>query len=150
MSAPALDDLVGDLAASFVPPLRHVAPAGLGLVGLPRWWGKRFAAAGSPSPGAPATELLGVNLVRPDGHAPPGSPLAETLPMTARLGPSIADGAPAVVVAYAADAPRPWRWVRDEVRRDEQGRLVGMTYVDLPGLRRTGGTPFLLQGPVGS
>ena len=134
LEAPDPDELVGDLAASFLPPLRRVAPLGLGLVGLPRWWGKRFAADGRGG-------LDGVNLVRPRG----GGPLVGVLPMTARPGTSLADGRLALVVSYASDAPRPWRWVRDELRTRPDGTVVGLTFVDLPLLRRLGGTPFLLR-----
>ncbi|MDP2774246.1 MAG: hypothetical protein Q8O61_11900 [Nocardioides sp.] len=134
LPAPALDDVVGTLRAEFVAPLRHVAPAGLGLVGLPRWHGKRFARSG---PG----ELHGVNLVRSrDGSGT----LEERLTMRAVLGEGLADGLPVVVVTYAADGPRPWRWVRDELRVGRDGVLVGMSYVDRPLLRR-GGLPFLLH-----
>ena len=52
--------------------------------------------------------------------------------MTAMLSASWADGLPAVAVSYAADAPRPWRWVRDEIRvrpdgirRDDLRRVAG-------------------------
>ena len=132
LQAPALEDVVGDLRAEFVTPLRHVAPVGLGLVGLPRWHGKRFTASG---PG----ELAGVNLLRsPGGHG-----FEERLPMRAVLGAGLADGRPAVVVTYAEDAPRPWRWVRDELRQLDDGVLVGMSYVDRRPLR-CGGLPFLL------
>ena len=134
LPAPALDDVVGTLRADFVAPLRHVAPVGLRLVGLPRWHGKRFA------PSAPG-ELAGVNLVRVRGGS--GS-LEERLPMRAVAGVGLADGLPAVVVTYAADGPRPWRWVRDELRVGPDGVLVGMSYVDRPLLRR-GGLPFLLH-----
>lgn len=134
LPAPALDDVVGDLRAEFVPPLRHVAPVGLGLVGLPRWHGKRFVRSGPH-------ELAGVNLVRArDGS---GS-LEERLPMRAVLGTGLADGRPAVVVTYPDNGPRPWRWVRDELRVRSDGVLVGMSYVDRPVLRR-GGLPFLLH-----
>ena len=140
LPAPALEDVVGVLRAEFVAPLRHVAPAGLGLVGLPRWYGKRFTAFG---PG----ELTGTNLVR----VRHGSGFEERLPMRAVLGAGLADGLPAVVVTYAGDAPRPWRWVRDELRVTDAGVLVGMSYVDRPLLRR-GGLPFLLhrQRPGGA
>lgn len=135
LPAPDLDSLraevAGDLRASFVRPLRRLAPLGLGVLGLPRWQGKRFRADGAG--------LAGVNVVRRrDGR------LAETLPMRAVLGASLADGRPAVVVAYAADAPRPWRWVRDELRLRPDGTLLAMTWVDAPLLRRAPGTPFLL------
>lgn len=122
----------GDLEASFAAPLTRVAPAGLGLVGLPHWYGKRFRRT--------ADGVEGVNLVRRDGG------LVEVLPMTLTEGTSWADGRPALVVTYAADAPRPWRWVRDELRAAPEGvGIVGMTFIGLPGLRRLGGTPFLLS-----
>jgi hypothetical protein len=134
LMAPPPAELVGDLQASFVAPLKHVAPAGLGLIGLPRWHGKRFRLEGD--------RLVGVNLLRASGGS---GGLEETLPMTAMLSASWADGLPAVAVSYAADAPRPWRWVRDELRVRSDGNLVGMTFVGLPGLRALGGTPFLLR-----
>ena len=126
-----LHDDVGDLAATFVPPLTRLAPGGLALVGLPRWFGKRFRRTG--------TDIEGANLVRRGGA------LVETLPMRLSEGASWADGGPALVVSYGADAPRPWRWVRDELRTAPDGSgLVGMTFLDVPGLRRASGTPFLL------
>ncbi len=125
-------EVAGDLRASFGRPLTRLAPAGLGLIGLPRWQGKRFRAGTGEG-------LAGVNLVRRRDGA-----LAEVLPMRAAIGPSLADGRPAVVVAYAADAPRPWCWVRDELRQRPDGTLLGMTWVDVPLLRRLPGTPFLL------
>ncbi|MFC5177871.1 FAD-dependent oxidoreductase [Nocardioides taihuensis] len=126
-----LHDSAGDLEASFVAPLARIAPAGLGLLGLPRWYGKRFwhTAAG---------DIEGANLVRRDGH------LVETLPMRLAQAPSLADGRPALVISYAHDSPWPWRLVRDEIRAAPEGPgLVAMTFVDLPGMRRVG-TPFLL------
>lgn len=131
LAAPRLVDVRGDLEASFVAPLTRVAPVGLGLMGLPRWFGKRFEMDGD--------QLLGRNLVRAEDG------LEETLPMTAALGPSWADDRPAMVVSYAPTSPRPWRWVRDELRLRPDGSMVGMTFVGLPLLRRLGGTPFLLH-----
>lgn len=130
LEVPLLGDLEGDHEASFVAPLRTVAPAGLGLVGLPKWFGKRIRAAGHPE--------AGVNLLR----TPSG--LVETMPMELRLGPSLADGQTCVVVTYPAKTRKPWPWVRDELRLLHDGRLLGMTYVDLPLLRAAGGTPFIL------
>jgi cholesterol oxidase len=126
----APDEVLGDLEASFVAPLRSVAPRGLGLIGLRRWYGKRFRGDGA--------SVTGVNLVRRDGG------LVETLPMEVRSGTSLGDGRPALVVSYPAGSPRPWPWVRDELRAMADGTVVGMTVVDLPVLRRLPGTPFLL------
>lgn len=125
------EEVVGDLEASFVPPLRRIAPAGLGLIGLRAWYGKRFRREGA--------RVAGVNLLRR------GDELVETLPMTLSLGISRIDGQPTLVVGYAADAPRPWRWVRDELRLAPDGTLVGMSIVDLPVLRGLGGAPFHLS-----
>ena len=127
-----LHELVGDLEASFPAPLTGVAAPGLALLGLPRWYGKRFRRTATGS-------IEGANLVRRAGG------LGETLPMSLADGVSWADGRPVLVVSYAPDAPWPWRWVRDEFRAAPQGSgVVAMTFVALPGLRRLGGTPFLL------
>ncbi|NPC95613.1 hypothetical protein [Nocardioides sp. zg-DK7169] len=138
LPAPGLADLraevSGDLRASFARPLTRVAPLGLGLVGLPRWQGKRFRDDGADGDG-----IAGANVVRRRDGA-----TEEVLAMRASIGASFADGRPAVVVAYAADARRPWRWVRDELRLRPDGTLLGMTWVDAPVLRRAPGTPFLL------
>ena len=134
LPAAELEDLEGDLRGEFVAPLRRVAPFGLGLLGLPRWHGKRFARSGSQ-------ELSGFNLLRRRNRS---APFEERVQMRAVRGQGLADGRPALVITYASDAPRPWRWVRDEVRGGADGGLVAMSYVDLPVLRR-GGLPFLLH-----
>ena len=131
LPAPTLADLETTLRAEFAAPLRQIAPAGLGLVGLPRWHGKRFTRSGPD-------ELTGVNLTRA-----PGGRLEERLPMRAVLGRGV-DDRPSALVLYAADGPRPWRWIRDELRLGPDGDLVGLSYVDSPGLRRCG-LPFLLR-----
>jgi hypothetical protein len=132
LDVPEEHDVVGDLEASFVRPLRHLAPWLLGLLGLARWWGKRFTSSGHG--------LRAENLVW-------GSEgLSARLPMSVSVGASLSDGGPALVLRYAPGARRPWRWVRDELRvLDEGGHLVGMTYLDVPGVRRLGGVPFLLH-----
>lgn len=132
----ALDTLVGDQEASFVAPLKQIAPLGLGLIGLPRWYGKRFRARHDGA-------LSGVNLLRAGRGA--SNALQETMPMVVREGISLLDGRPAVVIEYAPGTRRPWPWVRDELRQLPDGSLVGMTIVDLPVLRLLGGTPFLLH-----
>lgn len=126
----APEEVLGDLEASFVTPLRSVAPRGLGLIGLRHWYGKRFRRDG--------VAVTGVNLVRRDGT------LVETLPMEVRSGTSLGDGRVALVVSYPTGSPRPWPWVHDELRAMADGTVVGMTVVDLPVLRRLPGTPFLL------
>lgn len=131
LQAPALDSLAGDWEAEFVAPLRTVAPVGLGWIGLPRWYGKRLR--------ADSGTLTGTNLLR----TPTG--LTETLPMEVALELSRIDAHPAVVVSYARGSRKPWPWVVDELRTLDDDTVLGMTVVDLPVLRRAGGTPFLLR-----
>lgn len=131
LPAPSLDDLVGTWKAEFVPPLRHIGPIGLGLMGLPRWYGKRFEWDGD--------ELAGVNLVRSND-----SGLQERLSMRAVMGVSAKDRKTVGVITYGPDAPIPWRWIRDEVRCDDSGALVGMSFLDVPGVRGSG-LPFFLK-----
>lgn len=131
LECPSLPDLVGDWEAEFVAPLRRVAPVGLGWIGLPRWYGKRFH--------TDDRGLGGVNLLR----GPAG--LTETMPMLVAPDLSRSDDHPVVLVQYAAGSPKPWPWVVDELRRLDADTLVGMTVVDVPGGRALGGTPFLLR-----
>jgi len=128
LPCPEEEDLIGDHRAVFVGPLpaRAVSPAALGLAGLPAWFGKRFA----PAPGGEG--LTGINLLRE------GEGLIEHLAMEARIEPSLLDGAPVLVSTYGADAPLPWRHVRDEFRLVGPGLLLGMAVIDRPLLRRTG------------
>lgn len=131
LDLPDLRTLPGDWEAEFVAPLRRVAPIGLGIFGLPRWYGKRLALE--------AGRGRGTNLLR----TPSG--LQETLPMQVATGLSSIDDHPAVIVSYARGSRRPWPWVVDELRQLDADTLVGMTVVDLPVLGRLGGTPFLLR-----
>lgn len=133
LPAPSLDDLVGTWRAEFVPPLRHIAPVGLGLIGLPRWYGKRFEWDGPQG-------LIGTNLIRTRD----GSDGEERLIMRVTLGRSTRDGLPVAVVTYATDAAPPWRWIRDELRGIGGGSVVGLSYVYAPAVR-TLGLPFLLH-----
>lgn len=130
------EELVGDLRASFVAPLAKVAPTGLGLIGLPRWYGKRFR--------TDAGRVSGTNLLRSDGSRVEAG-LREVMPMSLVTVPSLIDGLPTLVVSYPPDTRKPWPWVRDELRARTDGVVVGMTIVDLPVLRSLGGTPFLLN-----
>lgn len=124
LSPPAPEQLTGFHRARFVGPgwLRHSAPVAIALGGLAGWQGKRFLGAGQ------ATNVTATG---------------ERLPLHVALDASWLDGRPAWRLDYGAAAPLPWRRVRDEVRELAPGCWLGMTLVDLPGLRRIG-WPFLL------
>jgi cholesterol oxidase len=127
--------LEGSHRAVFVGPgpSRSLAPAALGLAGLPDWYGKRFRFAQDGS-----DELTGMNLLR-DGDG-----LVEHLEMRAAIEPSALDGVPVLVSTYPGAAPLPWRHVRDEFRLLAPGLLLGMAVFDRPFARRIG-TPFALE-----
>jgi cholesterol oxidase len=135
LPAPAPEDLAGTHRAVFVGPgtMRRLSPAGLGLLGLPDWFGKRFERT--------PDGLRGINLLDPEGT---GGAFVEYLEMQAALEPSVLDRAPVLVSTYGPEAPLPWRYVRDEFRLLGPGRLLGMAVVDRPAIRRTG-TPFVLE-----
>jgi cholesterol oxidase len=113
--------------------VKLIAPSGLGLIGLPDWFGKRFESG--------PDGLRGVNLLRrSDGD----DELTEYLDMEAALEPSVLDGAPVLVSTYGADAPLPWRYVRDEFRLLGPGQLLGLAVLDRPVARRIG-MPVVLE-----
>lgn len=129
---PAPPALAGRLAAEIVGPwpVRAAAPVVFRLTGLGDWWGKDLRAT------AAGDGLAGHNLAGPGGER-------RTLPLSAAIGPSRTDGAPAVLVRYPADAPWPWRRVVDELRVLPDGTVLGLTF-GLPAGGR-GGAPFLLH-----
>ncbi|MEX0621107.1 MAG: GMC family oxidoreductase [Solirubrobacterales bacterium] len=140
LPAPATKDLIGVHRAVFVGPaaLSWLSPAGLGLLGLPDWYGKQFQPA--------AEGLHGINLLRQNAS---DTDLISYLEMKAIHEPSMLDGAPVLVSTYGQEAPLPWRFVRDEFRLLGRGRLLGMAVVDRPFLRRFG-MPFLLEAVADS
>jgi hypothetical protein len=104
-------------------PVPRLFSAGLALCGMPGWHGKRF-----DTPDRGINRLAG----RTDFQ------------MYAVLGPSVADGRGAIVATYGDRERAPFRWLRDEFRPWDERTLVGISFVDAPGLRRLG-APFLLH-----
>jgi hypothetical protein len=129
LSVPGVGLLSGSYRATFVGPawLRASATPSLAVAGLPGWAGKRFLAPDRA-----------VNLLRRDGQ------LVEALTMAVVAGASRVDGQPGLALLYGPTAPRPWRWVRDELRAVDQDTVLGMTVVDVPLLRALA-FPFLLE-----
>jgi hypothetical protein len=96
------------------------------VTGLPGWQGKKFL-----------DHDVAVNVLKRKGE------LCEGPRMRWTSGTSRLDGKPGVGLQYPPNAPRPWRWITDELRELESGTLLGMSVLDAPVLRRIG-IPFLL------
>ena len=122
---PPIDAMQGLFDGEFVGPrpVRSAFANGLALFGMRGWHGKRFD--------SPAN---GINRLR-DGTG---------FPMYARIDASYADGRKAIVATYGDSERPPFRWIRDEFRELDDDTLLGLSFVDAPGLRRVG-TPFLLR-----
>jgi hypothetical protein len=122
---PPLDAMQGLFEGEFVGPraVRAAFGNGLALFGMRGWHGKRFD---SPT--------QGINRLK-DGTG---------FPMYAEIAPSYADGRKAIVATYGDAERPPFRWIRDEFRELDDDTLLGLSFVDAPGLRRLG-TPFLLR-----
>jgi hypothetical protein len=121
--------LHGIYRAEFTGPawLRKTAPIAIALGGLRGWWGKRFDG-----------DRGSHNLVRRGGR------LKLSLPITLAAIPSLVDGRTGVTVQYPRACPFPWPWVVDELRQIGEDCLLGMTIVNVAGLRRMA-FPFLLH-----
>jgi hypothetical protein len=122
---PSLEAMQGTFDGAFAGPrpLRAAFAAGLALFGMRGWHGKRFD-----------TPSTGVNRL---AHG-------TGFPMHARIEPSYDDGRRAIVAVYGDRERPPFRWLRDEFRELDENTLLGLSFVDAPGLKRIG-TPFLLH-----
>jgi hypothetical protein len=118
----------GFFRASFIGPFwyRWSGFPSVHIAGLRHWQGKKFL---SPN--------TATNILR---H---GDGVVQAFAMTVEAGTSMIDGKQGVALCYGAQGPRPWRWVRDELRAVDERTLLGMTLVDLPLLRHFY-FPFLL------
>jgi hypothetical protein len=129
LEVPAERLRAGSFRAEFIGPwwLRISSGPSIALAGLPGWRGKRFLSATT------ATNVL---------RARDGS-FTEALTMSCLPGPSQVDGKPGLALHYGVQAPRPWRWVTDELRALDEDTLLAMTVIGLPVLRHLA-FPFLL------
>ena len=126
LKMPSTEPASGFWKASFVGPfwLTRSAPTAICLGGLPGWRGKRFISKAS------AINVLASG--------------EERLPMEIAEMLSLLDCQPALVCTYGAESSWPWRFVRDEFRELSPTSWLGMTIIDLPGIRRLG-WPFILN-----
>lgn len=128
LQAPNADMRSGFYRAEFIGPwwLRLTARPSVALSGLPGWQGKQFL-----------SNATATNVLRKKGQT------RHALLMQCVNGVSQVDGQNGLALHYGADAPLPWRWVRDEIRAVDGQRILGMTIINLPLLRRLS-FPFLL------
>ncbi len=124
-----IESVRGVYRAEFTGPwlFRNSAGPFMAVTGLRSWWGKEFVGDGDA-----------FNLVRAEDG------LRRVLPMKVGTAASSIDGENTLVLTYSADSPLPWRHVVDEIRRLDNGCLMGMTILDLP-VTRAAAVPFLLH-----
>lgn len=129
LPVPEEDMRYGFFRAKFIGPfwLRLSARPTLELTGLPGWQGKRFL-----------TRDTATNVLLRKGQR------TDALSMKVEEITSFVDGSSGIALRYGAEAPRPWRWVRDELRAINEDTILGITFVDLPLLRHFP-MPFLLE-----
>jgi hypothetical protein len=109
--------------------LRASAGPLLAITGLGGWWGKEFG----PSPEAGA-----INLVLRRGE------YRRIFPMYFVQQLSHLDGRHGLALRYQPGNPFPWPLMVDELRRIDGETVLGMSLVDLGGLRRLA-LPFILH-----
>ena len=114
--------------AEFIGPLWLRGTAGpiLSLTGLHGWWGKVFF-----------EDNTAYNLLETD------SSITRKIQMQVRMAPSPFDGKNTAQLTYRSDAPVPWRYVTDELRRLDEIRILAMTYMNRQALYKIA-FPFIL------
>ncbi len=128
LQAPAADMCSGFYRAEFIGPwwLRVTGRPSVAMSGLPGWQGKQFLSA-----------TTATNVLLKKGQT------RHALLMRCVGDVSQVDGKQGLALHYGADAPLPWRWVRDEMRAVDAQHILGMTVINLPLLNRLS-FPFLL------
>ena len=129
LEMPRADSLAGTHKSEFVGPgwLRRIAGPGLIPLGLGGWWGKKFNSQGQ-----------GTNIVQRRGT------LLTIMPVRLVEMASLIDGDMTLAITYEPDSRLPWPWIIDEVRRLDEGTLLGMTLVAKRPFNRIA-LPFLLH-----
>lgn len=129
LPAPEPASIRGVYRAAFVGPgwLRTSAGPALVLSGLGGWWGKEFSADGTA-----------VNIILRAGT------FFTRFPMKLVQARSFIDGKDGLSIQYQTGNPFPWMYIVDELRRIDESTLLGMTLVNVNGLRNMA-FPFKLQ-----
>lgn len=133
LPVPAAGSLPGVYLAAFVGPgwLRSSAGPALALSGLGGWWGKEFFQDGSA-----------VNILCRSGV------FTDKFRMNMVDCASMIDAQNGLSLNYQPGSPFPWMFIVDELRRMDDNCLLGMTMVNLPGLRGFS-FPFILRKNTG-
>jgi hypothetical protein len=128
---PEADSLPGKYHGTFVGPawLRIGVKPALLITGLGGWWGKEIFQDGAA-----------INIVLRNRK------LSRRFPMKVICGKSVLDGQNGLALRYQKGNPFPWMFIVDEIRRIDEITLLGMSQLNIPGLRWLA-LPFVLQKP---
>jgi hypothetical protein len=129
LDIPIVDSLIGRYQACFVGPgwLRKAAGPALAVSGLGGWWGKEFSTNGEA-----------VNIVLRAGI------FSTRFAMKLVQARSFLDDRQGLALHYQPGSPLPWPFIVDELRRVDDNLLLGMTLVNIRGLRGLA-FPFVLR-----
>jgi hypothetical protein len=129
LANPEPASLSGIYRATFVGPgwLRASAGPALALTGLGGWWGKEIH-----------TDGTAINIVLRAGK------FSKRFRMKFVNKRSFIDGRDGLALHYQPGNPFPWMFIVDEIRRVDGKTLLGMTIVNLRGLRSLA-LPFTLE-----
>ena len=120
LNVPRAGALAGRYRGTFVGPAwaRALARPALQITGLGGWWGKDVFDNGTA-----------INIVLRDGR------LSTRFPMVFVQEGSHIDGREGLALHYQKGNPFPWMLIVDEIRRIDDSTLLGMTRLNIPGLR---------------
>lgn len=129
LSIPQANSLPGRYHDTFVGPawLRIAVKPALLITGLGGWWGKEIFQDGTA-----------INIVLRNGK------LSRCFPMKVICGKSVLDRQNGLALRYQKGNPFPWMFIIDEIRRIDEITLLGMSRLNIPGLRWFA-IPFVLQ-----
>ena len=129
LDVPDVNHLAGKYKGTFVGPawVRWLVKPLLWITGLGGWWGKDVDASGKA-----------INIVLRKGKFP------THFPMEFIREKSQIDGTLGMTLYYQKGNPFPWMFIVDEMRQLDEITLLGMSHLNIPGLRWFA-LPFVLQ-----
>jgi hypothetical protein len=126
---PEANSLPGKYHGTFVGPawLRIGVKPALPVTGLGGWWGKNIF-----------EDSTGINIILRNGQ------FSTRFPMELICGKSVIDGQEGLALRYQKGNPFLFMFIVDEIRRIDGITLLGMSRLNVPGLRWFA-IPFVLQ-----